>query len=142
VVGRQLVDLIGLAVSEDPRTLTSGQSSVRMAHLTRIEALVRRRLSDPSLGVGAVAAEAGISPRYLHALFRDAGQPFGHWVRTQRLEAARAALADPGNRQSIAAIAYGCGFSDQAQFSRSFRDAYGCSPRDYRRMRPRGIPVQ
>jgi len=141
VVGRQLVDLIGLAVSEDPRTLTSAQSSVRLAHLTRIEALVRRRLSDPALGAEAVAAAAGISARYLHALFRDTGQPFGQWVRSLRLEAARAALADPGNRASIAAIAYACGFADQAQFSRAFREAHGLAPREYRRQAG-GTPLQ
>jgi AraC-like DNA-binding protein len=134
-VGRQLVDLIGLAVSEDPRTLTSALSSVRMAHLARIEALVRRGLADSGLGAGSVAAAAGISERYLHALFRDAGQSFGQWVRAQRLEAARAALADPGSRQSIAAIADGCGFSDQSQFNRSFRGAFGVSPSDCRARR-------
>lgn len=141
-VGRQLVDLIGLAVAEDPRTLTSGQSSVRLAHLTRIEALVRRRLSEPGLDAAAIAREVGISVRYLHDLFRDTGQPVGQWIRDQRLEAARAALADPGNRQSIATIAYACGFNDQAQFSRSFRDGFGLSPREYRATQRRtGAPA-
>lgn len=137
-VGRQLVDLIGLAVAEDPRTLASARSSVRMAHLARIEALVRRDLSDPALTAAGAAAATGISERYLHALFRDAGQSFGAWVRALRLEAGRAALADPGNRGSIAAIAYACGFADQAQFSRSFRDAFGIAPRAYRARRQAG----
>ena len=132
VVGRQLVDLIGLAVSEDPRTLTAAQSSVRMAHLARIETLVRRRLSDPALDAEAIAAGAGISVRYLHDLFRDTGQPLGQWIRAQRLEAARAALDDPGNTDSLASIAYASGFGDQSQFSRAFRAAFGVAPSSYR----------
>jgi AraC-like DNA-binding protein len=135
-VGRQLVDLVVLAVTEDPRTLTSAASSVRGAHLTRIETIVRRRLAEPDLDAEAIAAEAGISVRYLHDLFRDAGASLGQWVRAQRLEAARAALGDPRRSDTIAAIAYAVGFADQAQFSRAFRAAYGLSPRDYRRAGP------
>jgi AraC-like DNA-binding protein len=131
-VGRQLIDLLVLAVAEDPRTLASGGSAVRAAHLTRIETIVRARLADPSLGADAVAREAGISVRYLHDLMRDAGMPLGQWVRSLRLEAARAALADPGRRETLAAIAYRCGFADQSQFSRAFRAAFGQAPRDHR----------
>ncbi len=131
-VGRQLVDLIVLAVCEDPRTLTSAGSAVRAGHLARIEAIVRRRLHEAALDAEAIAAEAGVSLRYLHDLFRDTGQPLGSWVRAQRLEAARAALADPANRESLAGLAYRLGFSDQPQFSRAFRAAFGVAPRDFR----------
>lgn len=132
VVGRQLVDLLVLALAEDPRTLTAAGSAVRAAHLTRIEGFVRRHLCDAALDAGTVAAAAGISVRYLHDLFRDTGQPLGRWMREQRLEATRAALADPRNRDTVAAIAYRCGFADQAQFSRSFRARFACSPSAYR----------
>ncbi len=131
-VGRQLIDLLVLAVAEDPRTLTSAASAVRAAHLTRIETVVRARLADPGLDAEAVAREAGVSVRYLHDLMRDAGQPLGRWIRALRLEAARAALADPGRRDTLAEIAYRSGFADQSQFSRAFRGAFGQTPRDYR----------
>ena len=131
-VGRQLVDLVALAVAEDPRTLTSGASAVRAAHLARIEAIVRRRLAEPDLAAGAIAAEAGVSTRYLHDLMRDAGQPLGAWLRALRLEAARATLADPVRRETLAEIAYASGFADHAGFTRAFRTAYGIAPRDHR----------
>ncbi len=131
-IGRQLVDLIVLALSEDPRTLTSGQSSVRAAHLSRIEMIVRQRLGEPGLDAETSAGAAGISLRYLHDLFRDTGQSLGHWIREQRLEAARAAFADPGSRDTVAVVAYRAGFADHAQFSRCFRSRYGLSPRAYR----------
>jgi hypothetical protein len=50
IVGRQLVDLLALAIQSDERVLTSGTSTVRMAHLARIEAFVRRNIDDPDLG--------------------------------------------------------------------------------------------
>src|SRR5690606_728631 len=43
-VGRQLVDLLVLAIKADDRVLTSGNSTVRGAHLARIEAYMRANL--------------------------------------------------------------------------------------------------
>jgi AraC-like DNA-binding protein len=131
-VGKQLIDLLVLALKNDERTLTSGASTVREAHLTRIESMVRRNLGDTGLDPQAIAAACGISTRYLHELFRDTNQTLGSWIRDQRLEACREALADRANRQSLAEIAYRFGFGDQAQFSRAFKAHYGAAPKEYR----------
>ncbi len=131
-VGRQLIDLLVLALKADERTLTSGASTVREAHLTRIESFVRRHLGDDSLDPESIARACGISTRYLHELFRDTNQTLGSWIRDQRLEAARDALTDRSNKQSLAEVAYANGFGDQAQFSRSFRSRFGKTPKDYR----------
>ena len=131
-VGKQLIDLLVLALKNDERTLTTGTSSVREAHLTRIESFVRRHLSDTGLDPEAIARACGISTRYLHELFRDTNQTLGSWIRDQRLQAAREALTDRGNKQSMAVIAYALGFGDQAQFSRAFKTKFGASPKEYR----------
>lgn len=131
-VGLQLVDLLVLALRADERTLTSGSSSVRVAHLTRIETYVRRNLASSDLSPELIARGCGMSIRYLHELFRDTNQTVGSWVRDQRLEACREALADGANIGSVAEISYRWGFSDQAQFSRSFKAHFGVSPKDYR----------
>ena len=131
-VGLQLVDLLVLALRADERTLTSGTSSVRVAHLTRIEAFVRRNLGNNDLSPEAIARGCGMSTRYLHELFRDTNQTVGSWVRDQRLEACREALADASNAATVAEIAYRWGFSDQAQFSRSFKAHFGVSPKEYK----------
>ena len=131
-VGKQLIDLLVLALKNDERTLTTGTSSVREAHLTRIESFVRRNISDMELDSEAIARACGISTRYLHELFRDTNQTLGSWIRDQRLEAAREALTNRGNKQSMAAIAYALGFGDQAQFSRAFKAKFGASPKEYR----------
>ena len=131
-VGQQLIDLLVLAVKADERTLTAGNSTVREAHLTRIESFVRRNLSDNELDPETIARACRISTRYLHELFRDTQQTLGHWIREQRLEASRAFLSEPANRQTLAEIAYRWGFGDQAQFSRAFKARYGVAPKDYR----------
>ncbi len=131
-VGQQLIDLLVLALKADERTLTSGNSTVREAHLTRIEAFVRRNLGNSELDPEAIARACGISTRYLHELFRDTNQTLGAWVRDQRLNACREALRDPTNRQTVAEIAYRFGFGDQAQFSRAFKAQFGLPPKEFR----------
>ncbi len=131
-VGKQLIDLLVLSLKADERTLTSGSSSVRAAHLTRIEAYVRRNLHNPDLDPETIARACGMSTRYLHELFRDTNQTLGSWVRDQRLTACRIALADVSNRQTVAEIAYRFGFSDHAQFSRAFKAHFNVTPKEFR----------
>ncbi|HMM62739.1 MAG: helix-turn-helix domain-containing protein [Mesorhizobium sp.] len=131
-VGRQLIDLLVLAIKADDRVLGSGQSSVRNAHLARIEAYVRANLRDARLDPDRVARACGLSTRYVHELFKDTGQTIASWIRDQRLAACRAALDDPANRRTAAEIAYGWGFNDQTQFSRAFKAQYGLPPGEYR----------
>ena len=131
-VGRQLVELLVLALKDDDRTLTSGATAVRAAHLSRIESYVRSRLGDSALDPDAIARACRISTRYLHELFRDANQTLGSWIRDQRLDACREALGDPGRKQTVAEIAYQWGFGNQAQFSRAFKAQFGVPPREYR----------
>ncbi len=131
-VGRQLVDLLSLAVQSDERVLKSGVSSIRAAHIARIEAFVRAHLDDPDLGPDQVAAGCGISVRYLHELLKDTSHTLAQWIRDQRLQAAYECLEDPAELRTIGEIAYANGFSDQAQFSRSFRSRFGLTPKEAR----------
>ncbi len=131
-VGKQLIDLLVLALKNDERTLTAGSSTVREAHLTRIESFARRHLASAELDPETIARACGISTRYLHELFRDTNQTLGSWIRDQRLAAARESLGDRSDKRSLAEIAYAHGFGDQAQFSRSFKAQFGLAPKDYR----------
>lgn len=129
LVGRHLVELLALALSE--RAETEGLSAVRAAHLRRADAVIRRDLLDPGLGPEHVARACGISKRYLHDIFSADGRSVAREIREARLRGAREAVAAPGEL-SLAEIAYRFCFSDQAQFSRLFRQAFGMSPSGYR----------
>jgi AraC-like DNA-binding protein len=132
MVGRHLIDLLVLSIKSDERTLTSGSSTVREAHLSRIESFARRNLGRVDLDPDLIASACGISTRYLHELFRDTNQTIGQWIRDQRLDACHAQLRDPANRLTVAEIAYRFGFSDHAQFSRAFKGHFGMSPKELR----------
>lgn len=98
-----------------------------------LKAFIRRNLWDADLTPSAVAATHHISRSHLHRLFRAEGVTVASYIRTQRLEAVRRALASPSEvAVPIHSIAARCGFKDHATFTRSFRAAYGITPRDYR----------
>ena len=132
MVGRHLIDLLVLSIKSDERTLTSGASTVREAHLSRIESFARRNLNRADLDPDLIASACGISTRYLHELFRDTNRTVGQWIREQRLAACYDQLSNPANRLTVTEIAYRFGFSDHAQLSRLFRGHFGMSPRELR----------
>ena len=131
VVGRQLLELLGLALENDPRAVTSTSSAVRAAHLQRAETYIRTNLTDPALSPDAVADACFISKRYLHDLFKETNETVAARIRQERLIAARDRL-EAGGASGIADVAYQYGFSDQAQFSRLFKAAFGQTPSGYR----------
>jgi AraC-like DNA-binding protein len=106
-----------------------------MAEARRRDALawIERGFADPALGAAEVAARLGTSLRSLHAAFEPTGTSFAEALTLRRLQAARAALANPATRESsIAAIAFACGFNDVSTFYRAFRRVYGITPSDLR----------
>lgn len=106
----------------------------RERQLQRIRQFIDERLHEPDLAPRTIADGLGISTRHLHRLFEETGQSMGEWMRQRRLERARAELGDPAHgARSILDIAFSWGFNDASHFSRSFRAAFGCAPRDYRR---------
>jgi AraC-like DNA-binding protein len=91
-------------------------------------------LADPLLSPASIAAAHFISTRHLHNVFHESGTTVASWIRTQRLEGARRELRDPLLAgMPVGAVAGRWGFLDAAHFSRSFRDAFGESPSDWRR---------
>jgi AraC-like DNA-binding protein len=104
------------------------------ALVARILAFVRDNLGDPRLTPDAIAAAHHISLRYLHKLFHQEGHTVAGYIRERRLEHCRRDLADPRLAgRPIQAIAARWGFTGAAHFSQSFRNAYGVSPRQFRR---------
>jgi len=112
-----------------------GAAGAREAHLHRVCQTIETLLADPGLSLGKVAREEGVSPRYLQKLFASAGQSFTHYIRLRRLERCRLDLTSPRCASlSISEISFRWGFNGSAHFSRAFRDQYGLSPREHRRL--------
>ncbi|MGW3283847.1 helix-turn-helix domain-containing protein [Streptomyces sp. NPDC001002] len=129
------LDVLSTALADAldaPRTVAP---HTRQRALTaRIHVFVQDNLGDPHLTPDAIAAAHHISLRYLHRLFQHEGQTVAGWIRGRRLEQCRRDLADVQlASRPIQAIAARWGFSSPAHFSQTFRNAYGLTPREYRR---------
>jgi AraC-like DNA-binding protein len=99
----------------------------------QVHAFIDAHLADPSLGPETIAREHFISRSYLDKLFEREGAGVGETIRARRLERCRRDLRDPGLADSsILDIATRWGFVSASHFSRSFRAAYGVTPRDAR----------
>ena len=107
-----------LAKHGRPRWLRQAFDYVQ-AHFT--EAI---RLND-------VARSIGVHPVHLARTFRESyGLTLGEQVRTLRIEFACTLLSTSETR--LAEVALACGFSDQAHFSRVFKQHIGITPSQYR----------
>jgi AraC-like DNA-binding protein len=128
-VGEVVLDLIGLAYR--PLCQNPGAAGAQAQWLSRARALIDERICDPELGVAQVAAELGVSPRYLQMLFaRAATTPTGY-ILDRRLRLAADRLRGPGG-PCVTEVALAVGFNDLTHFGRAFRRRFGVTPRDYR----------
>jgi AraC-like DNA-binding protein len=136
-----LMDLLIVALAERlDRGAAVLPATRHRALLARVQTFIDRRLADPRLSPGGIAAAHHISLRSLQMLFEDQGTSVARWIRERRLERCRRDLLDPALRQLPAsAIALTWGFVDAAHFSRVFREAYGHPPGEYRRLGGEGL---
>src|SRR5262249_40004391 len=82
--------------------------------------------------LAGVAGEVGGHPRHLARVFRRLhGRTVGEYVPRLRIDSACRELARPG--RPLLAVALEAGFSDQAQFCRTFKQHVGMTPSEFRR---------
>jgi AraC-like DNA-binding protein len=101
--------------------------------LGRIRSYIEEHLQEPGLGPEQIAGAHFISVRYLHKLFQGEETSVSRFVRRRRLERCRRDLADPVLAgRTIESVSSAWGLTNPDHFSRVFRAAYGCSPREWR----------
>jgi AraC-like DNA-binding protein len=134
-VVESVVDLIGSLCAMVLTDDVGPRAHSRAELVLRIRAYIDAHLSDPDLTPTRLAATHFISKRYLHKLFEAEGVSVACWIRERRLERCRSGLVDPRWREeTIASVGVRCGLTDAAHFSRLFRETYGCTPGEYRRL--------
>jgi AraC-like DNA-binding protein len=97
----------------------------------RVCGIIKDRLADPDISPREVAAETGISLRYLQKLFTVRGSTYSRYISSLRLDHAahlieRQTLMKTG--QPLSDIAYACGFRDYTHFARGYRQRFGIAP--------------
>jgi AraC family transcriptional regulator len=91
---------------------------------------ITANLSD-SLKLEDVARAAHFSPFHFHRIFRSlVGETLHDFVKRVRCERALHLMSHRGQR-SLTEIALACGFASSSDFSRSFRQQFGVSPRRF-----------
>jgi AraC-like DNA-binding protein len=134
-------DLLGaLFAPSDPRPISRSTDKL----FARVCGVIKDGFSDPDFGPFEVAAEAGISLRYVQKLFTERGSTCSEFIYSLRLDRAahllrRRALLRAD--QPLSEIAYGCGFRDYAHFARKFRDRFGYPPGAHAGARRRNAPM-
>jgi AraC-like DNA-binding protein len=129
-VETNIIDLLGGVLSAHDGKSTA---HTREAQLRQIKRFVARVLRDRNLGPEMVAQAIGVSTRYVHKLFAGEELTLNRYIRAERLKACRRMLEDPASTElSITEIALHWGFYDLPHMSRSFRQSFGISPKEFR----------
>ncbi|MFK8049680.1 MAG: helix-turn-helix domain-containing protein [Halioglobus sp.] len=101
----------------------------------RILEFMEANFSDCELTPEKIANANGISMRYVHSLFQQAGMTVSKWIWERRLKATREDLLDPSmGHMRVSEIAYRRGFNDPAHFSRAFKTRFDISPSKLRQL--------
>ncbi len=111
------------------REYAAAPSGRRMQQALRF---IRENHANPALRLRDAADACGLSACHFSATFSAAvGCGFSEYLTSYRLYCACALLAETEN--SVSEVAYETGFGSLSHFFRVFHQAYGCTPRDYRR---------
>jgi AraC family transcriptional activator of tynA and feaB len=123
-----IYDLLGaLFAAPDLPTISSHTDKL----FKRVCGIIKDRFAEPDFSTREVAAEAGISLRYLQKLFTARSSSCTHFIHSVRLDHAARQLHRRGllnTNQPISEIAYACGFRNYTHFARQFRRRFGHPP--------------
>jgi AraC-like DNA-binding protein len=108
-------------------------SSPRTKLQSAVLAYIKQNLVDPDLRVSAISQALGVSTRSVQFVFERMSTTASGFILDRRLDRAASLLDDPLKLGSITNVAFDCGFSDSAYFSRCFREHFGQPPREYRK---------
>ena len=123
-----IYDLLGaLFAAPDLSTISSHTDRL----FKRVCGIIKDRFAEPDFGPCEVAAEAGISLRYLQKLFTARSSTCTQLIHSVRLDHAARQLHRRrllNTSQPISEIAYASGFSNYTHFARQFRRRFGHPP--------------
>jgi AraC-like DNA-binding protein len=130
-VSRTSLDLAMRAISQAyPGDVVGASAELRRA----VIGYIRTNLGEPGLRTSTIALALRVSPRTVQGVFERLATTASGYILESRLDRAASCLMDAPGRQSITDLAFDCGFSDSAYFSKCFSRRFGVSPRNYRQL--------
>jgi len=131
-VSRSTLELLSIALSDRQPTATLDAGT---ALLRRVQDFILQHLHEEDLNPTRIAEANNISLRYLHMLFQRRDMTVSEYVLNSRLHTCKQALSNPAfQRLQISEIAFRWGFNSISHFCRTFKERYGASPSDVRRL--------
>ncbi|MDM0065065.1 AraC family transcriptional regulator [Variovorax sp. J31P207] len=126
-LGDQLLHIVDVVLAA-ARNLSARRSPKEL--IFRAKSHIRQNLGQEDLDASSVGAALNISAKHLQRLFRSQGTSVMRHVWQVRLEHAHTLLrTGASDATSVQGIAWQCGFSTAAHFSRVFKQRFGVSPR-------------
>ncbi|CAG9259146.1 AraC family transcriptional regulator [Paraburkholderia caribensis] len=124
--------MISATLAPSVEALAQAEGEIDRAMMTRVRRFIDANLTSPDLNPLRICKEVGVSRAQLYRLFsRESGVAF--YIQQRRLAAIRDLLESGKARdQRISTLAFQYGFKSESHFSRSFRQAFGCSPTEAR----------
>ncbi|QIG92601.2 MULTISPECIES: AraC family transcriptional regulator [unclassified Bradyrhizobium] len=122
-----------VAPGEDKPSAVDAELLRRLQRLMTVECAYRRE----GLTIGALAAELGVQEYRLRQLINEGlgHRNFNAFLNGYRIDEAKAALADPGQKQvPVLTIAMDAGFQSVGPFNRAFKAATDVTPTEFRRL--------
>lgn len=111
--------------------LDAGHDADRVLHVETMAKYIAERATS-NLSVKDVAATVNLHPNYAMALFkRGVGHTINQSIMRQRLDVAQSMLI--ATDQSVANVAYDCGFGSLSRFYEAFHQRFHTSPANFRR---------
>ncbi|ALV46402.1 hypothetical protein MB46_13810 [Arthrobacter alpinus] len=98
----------------------------------RVASAIASNYADPAYNVASIAAELGVSRRYLYKVYEGREASVGALLRSKRLDEAELLLRRQDFGPTLSRIGKSVGFTSAESFGRSFKDRTGTTPSEYR----------
>lgn len=130
-LAQSAIDLACVTLAEYPRGIS--ESVPFSWEFAKACEFAEENLGDADLDTRRIATATYMSTRQLQKVFQAEGTTVTRWIRDRRLKECRAMLVNPEYRwMSVGEVGARWGFFNQPHFSRTYREAFGVSPRDDR----------
>lgn len=122
--------LLRLAMSLPPAQRGRRVEQAALSNAEQMACFIAMHYQEP-ISISEIAASVGLHPNYAMTLFKRVfGVTLNDYVNQHRISHAQRLLATTD--QQIVSIALDAGFGSISRFNDAFREACGCSPREYR----------
>ena len=134
MVAAHTIEFIAEAVGEHATATPASTAARRDALFMQACRVIDLECGSAALVPERIARVLGISRRLLHRIFAERGETVMRRVFERRVGYAAKLLAAPDARhRSITEIAFACGFSDSAHFTRAFAARMQMPPSEWRK---------